>query len=52
MRYDPGMQAALGDAQGWALLGLVLAAWLLVTVLALFGALIVAARGRQPFDRR
>ena len=50
MRYDPAMQAALGDARAWALLALVLAALLLVSVLMVSGALRVAARRRPWTD--
>jgi hypothetical protein len=50
MRYDPAMQAAVGDAQGWALLALVLAAFLLVSVLMVSGGLLVGRAGGS--DRR
>jgi hypothetical protein len=50
MRYDPAMQAAVGDAHAWALLALVLVALLLVSVVMVSGGLLVAARRRPWTD--
>jgi hypothetical protein len=51
MRYDPATQAALSDPLGWILLLLLVAALVTVSVVAVFGALALAARRRQVDTR-